>query len=466
MPAFAYRARDREGRLVQGQVDAADERAAVQALRGQGLVVTDLRAAVPAGGPRPGVGRPASRLTPGAASLPAGAAGAPLAFGPGGAPPGAAVRAAPAAPDRAVEIDLTRLARALAALGRRRRAPLRELAVFCRQFASILEAGVPILRGFAVVVNEVGDRALREALAAVAADLEAGRSLSEALAARGDVFPPLMHHLVAAGEQGGFLEETFRRLAEHFEKEDHLVQKIRSATLYPKIVAAAALLIVLVLVTVIVPSFAGVFENMGLELPLITKAILAVSAWLRRFWYLLPVPVAAVVLALRLYRRSAVGRRQLDLLALRLPVFGPLAAKRALAVFARTLGTLLQGGVPILQALDLVARTVGNVVLEEVVRAAAEDARAGQSIVGALRASPHVPRVLVEMLTVGEETGRMEEMLYRVAGFYEAEVERTAERLTSLVEPFIIVFLGGIVALILLSVFIPLFSIYQGLQQQ
>lgn len=442
MPNFAYRARDARGQVVQGRMEGADERAVVQALRARGLIVTGLE---PARGAAPRPVRPA------AGRAPAGRAPAP-----GSAPEAAA---------GALTLDLD-LGRLLGGARRPKPIPLRELVVFCRQFASILEAGVPILNGFRVVTAETANKPLKAALAAIAADLEAGRSLSEAVAARGPLFPPLFRHVLAAGEQGGFLEESFRRLAEQFEKEDHINQKIRSAMLYPKVIGVVAVLVVAAMLTFIVPNFVQVFEGMDAQLPALTRGLLAVSGFFRAKGYLLPPAVLALGLALRLYGARPSGRRRLDRLALRLPVFGPLAVKRALAVFSRTLGTLLRGGVPILQALALVEQTVGNTVLVEVVRAAADDVRQGRSMLDAMRASPFFPRIFIEMLNVGEETGRTEEMLHRVAAFYEADVERTAERMTSLVEPFMIVLLGGIVAVILLSVFLPMFGMWSNLQQQ
>lgn len=454
MPSFAYRARDARGQVVEGRMEGADERAVVRALRAQGLIVTGLE---PARGPAPRPTRPGPGRAPRPAAVPP--AGAAAAAGPGAAPPVAAA-AAPGA--LTLDLDLGRL------LGARRPKPipLRELVVFCRQFASILEAGVPILTGFRVVAAETANRPFKAALAAIAGDLEAGRSLSEAIAARGPLFPPLFQHVLAAGEQGGFLEESFRRLAEQFEKEDQINQKIRSAMLYPKVIGVVAVLVVAAMLTFIVPNFVQVFEGMNAELPALTRGLLAVSGFLRTRWYLVPPALVAVVLGVRLYAARPSGRRRLDRLALRVPVFGPLAVRRALAVFSRTLGTLLKGGVPILQALALVEQTVGNTVLQEVIRAAADDVRQGRGMLDALRASPHFPRVFIEMLNVGEETGRTEEMLHRVAAFYEADVERTAERMTSLIEPFMIVFLGGIVAVILLSVFLPMFGMWSNLQQQ
>lgn len=409
MATFAYRARDNQGQQMRGRVDAADERQAVRALRDRGLITTCLETVEDGG-------------------------------------------------------DLTQALRALLkAFSDRRHIPLRELAMFSRQLGNLLEAGVPIVNALRVVGDEVANRRLHTALVALRADLEQGHTLSEAVGARNGFFPPLLEHMVAAGEQGGFLAESFQRLADHFEKEEALNQKIRSATLYPKVVIAVSVLIVFLLLAFVIPRFGEILAGMNTELPPITKLLLETSALVQRYWYLAPLLALGITILVRTFAANPGGRRLLDQLALRLPVFGEMGLKRSLARFSRTLGTLLRGGAPILAALSLAEKTMGNVVLEAVVREAAAEVREGRSMPVAMRGSPHFPPTFVEMLKVGEETGQAEEMLLQTAGFYESDVARTAERLTTLIEPVVIVFLGGIVALVLISVFLPLLSVYENI---
>ncbi|MCL6450770.1 MAG: type II secretion system F family protein [Acetobacteraceae bacterium] len=403
MPRFRYRARDPVGRPVEGGLDAPNERSAVDALRAQGLLVTRLE----------------------------------------------------------LDRDLGRLVAARRPLVRRgRRIRVRDLALFCRQFSTMIGAGVSIMSSLRILSRQTGDRRLRTSLEAVAHDLEAGETLSAAFRRRAGEFPAVMVNMVAAGEVGGILEEVFDRLSAHFEREDGVNQKVRSAMIYPSVVICLAVAVVVFMVTVVLPNYVAIFKEMGAVLPLPTRMLLGLSRALRVYWYLFLAFPAVAYLALRRLAATPGGKGLIERWLLRVPILGDLLAKLALARFSRTLGALLQSGVPILTALEVVERAVGSAVLGGAVRRAHDAVRAGHSVALPLRASGVVPPMVVEMVAVGEESGAMEAMLFKVADFYEREIDRLVGRITALLEPFVVLFLGVGVGFILVSIVMPMFQIF------
>jgi len=356
--------------------------------------------------------------------------------------------------------DIGQLLRRPAGARLRGRIPLRELATFCRQFGTMLGSGVPINTSLRILARQARNRQLALLLEQIRAELEAGGTLATALGNQAAHLPQVMINLVAAGEVGGFLEDVFYRLAEYFEKEDAVNQKVRSALIYPATVLVVAFFVVLLMLVVVLPSFANMFAEMGAALPWPTRFLLGLSDFLRRFWYLLLAAFLLAAFAARKYLRSPKGRQTIDRLSLRLPIFGELLLKSALARFARTLATLLKSGVPLLVSLTVVERTIGNSSLAQVISQAQVSVRGGRSMIRPLEESPYFPPMVIEMMGVGEETGTMDGMLFKVADFYEKEVERITGRLTTLLEPVVIVVLGAVVGFILLSMYLPMFDVF------
>jgi type IV pilus assembly protein PilC len=269
--------------------------------------------------------------------------------------------------------------------------------------------------------------------------------------------------MASAGEAGGILEECFERLADHFEKEHAVSQKVKSAMTYPSIVSVVAVGVVAFMVVFVLPSFISIFAQMGAELPGPTLFVLAVSDFVRAYWYLLIAGSILLIIGLGFYARSPAGAYQLDALLLRLPVFGDVILKRSVSRFCRTLGTLLRSGVPLLVSLNVVERTVGNRPVAAAIVAAEDEIRAGRGIVEPLRASRLFPSMVLEMMAVGEETGAIDTMLLKVADFFDKDIDVTVGRLSSMVEPLIIVFVGGMVGFILISLIMPMFDMYSKL---
>lgn len=402
---FVYRARDTSGRLVRGLLEAESEANAVALLRERNYLVVDLKAAP---------------------------AGAKIVF------------------------DWRALLQ--------RPVGARSLAVFCRQLATLVEAGVPLLNALVVLAEQTEDRVLRRAVAGVAEHLQGGRSLAEALRFYPRAFPALMTNMVEAGEVGGVLDRVLERLALHFEKEHEMRDKIKSAVTYPAVVVSVAVLALLVLVTFVLPAFVNMLYTLEVPLPLPTRLVIGVSSGLRTYWYLLPLVVMALLAALRVAINSPRGRERWDRLVLRLPVFGRLVHKIIIARFCRTLGTLLRGGVPILRALDVVRNVAGNTIVVRAVEEAGVSVREGMGLAGPLARSGVFPPLVIEMVTVGEETGSLDTQLERVAAFYEREVEAVVARLASLIEPVLIVGLGGIVGFIVISVLLPYFQMLRSIK--
>lgn len=316
--------------------------------------------------------------------------------------------------------------------------PLKELALFSRQFATMVGAGLSILISLRVLAEQTEVRNLKSILFHVADNIERGDNLSGAFARHVPAVPELMVNMLEAGEAGGILVEVFERLSDHFEHEAELHNKVRSALIYPKIVLSVAALMIVFLLVFILPMFADFFSQFDVEMPKLTQVVLALGDWVRSNILLLVIAALALYCLYKLIPQTPAGRRTLDRIALRIPVLGELYLKRSFARFTRTLGTLLNSGVPILAALRVAEKTLDNVVLEASVARARENVRAGRTLAAPLRENPLFPRMLVELVAVGEETGALDAMLYKAADFFERETRMTVERLTSLLEPLII----------------------------
>jgi type IV pilus assembly protein PilC len=345
---------------------------------------------------------------------------------------------------------------------------LTELSVFCRQFSTMVDAGVSLVRCLSVLQEQATSNKLRRITADIQAEVEAGNSLSKAMQKYPRVFSNLFVGLIRAGEVGGVLEESLQRLSHFLEKDVELRRKVKAAMTYPIIVVVVAVLIVVGLVTFILPKFFKLFEELGVkEFPAMTLFLKNCSDFLTMGFPLrqvfIGIGIFLAVLGFKMFTRTKFGKRLYDRVKLKVPVFGKLNHKIALARFSRTLGTLLVSGVPILQAMETVAGTVDNDILAEAIMNARARIREGDRIGDPLRKSGLFPPMVVQMISIGEESGSLDSMLTKVAEFYEQEVDAALESLTAAIEPVLIVFLGVCVGFIVIAMFMPMVSIIQNL---
>lgn len=341
----------------------------------------------------------------------------------------------------------------------------RDMVVFSRQFATMISSGMTVLRALGVLEQQAEKDKLKDVLAQVRIDVEGGASLSEAMAQHPRVFSRLYVAMVHAGEVGGVLETALERSADQLEKDDQLRRAVKSALVYPAVVISFAFLVLIALVAFLVPVFVGVLEDFGGELPAITKITVGISKAVTGYWWLLLAVVAVTAFVVRRYVRTDAGRRTRDRLALRLPVrIGQIVQKVAIARWSRTLGTLAAAGVPLLQAVEITGRTSGNAMVEDAMADVSASIRRGGTIQSPLREADIFPPMVSHMVGVGEETGALDQMLGKIADFYEDEVAAAVKALTSILEPVLIVVVGACVGFIVISMYLPLFSVYDAIK--
>lgn len=341
---------------------------------------------------------------------------------------------------------------------------LKDLSIFCRQFSTMIDAGVSLVRALDVLGEQTQNPKLKRILRDIQTEVEGGQTLSKSMQKYPKVFNNLFIGLVRAGEVGGVLEESLQRLSHFLEKDMELRRKVKAAMTYPLIVVVVALAIVLGLCTFIVPKFVELFRDLGVkDLPAMTQFLVDFSDFLKTKWYIGLAMIAVFWMAIKYFGTTKVGRRVIDRVKLKFPVFGPLSHKICLARFSRTLSTLLVSGVPILQAMETVAGTVGNEIISEALMNARARIREGDRINEPLEKSKMFPPMVVHMISIGEESGALDQMLSKVAEFYEGEVESTLQSLTSAIEPVMIVFLGVCVGFIVIAMFLPLIQAIQNL---
>lgn len=341
------------------------------------------------------------------------------------------------------------------------RVATQQLVIFSRQLATMVASGIPIVGSLDVLSEQMEDRTFRRTLRAVLGHVQAGASLSEALAKYSRIFSEFFINMVKAGESSGRLDEILDRLAGYLEKADMLRNKVRASLFYPVLVCILAFSITTFLVVVVVPKFQGIFTSLGGTLPMPTQVLLAASALLRKYFLLMVAAGVATLMALRVFLTTPVGQLWFDRLKLRLPLIGPLLLKVAIARFTRTLATLSKAGVPILTSLEIVAKTAGNRLIEHAAMAARSSIREGANIADPLAKSRIFPPMVTRMISVGEKTGELERMLSKISEFYENEVDTAVAALTSLIEPIIIAVLGLIIGSIVIALFLPIFKISQ-----
>jgi type IV pilus assembly protein PilC len=344
------------------------------------------------------------------------------------------------------------------------RVKLKDLAVFSRQFATMINSGLSLLRSLTILGEQTSNRRLGEVIIQVRAEVEKGTSLSAALARHPKVFNRLYISMVRAGEIGGFLDQVLVKVAETFEKEVELRGKIRSAMTYPVVVSIMVVGIVSAMLIFIVPTFENLYSSLGGTLPLPTRMLMGASNILRRFFPVVALAVVALVFLFRRWKATDSGRYQWDKFKLKVKVFGPLFHKSALSRFSRTLSTLIRSGVPILQALEIVGETVNNMVISRAVRDVQDSVREGESLATPLAKHATFPAMVVQMMAVGEETGALDTMLSKVADFYDQEVEAAVASLTSMIEPILIAVMGAAVGGMVIALYMPLFNIINLVQ--
>lgn len=349
----------------------------------------------------------------------------------------------------------------------RPKAKTKDVTVFTRQFATMINAGLPLVKCLSILSEQTESPVLTEVIVDVQHEVEMGRSLSEALSKHPDVFKELYSSMVKAGEIGGVLDDVLLRIATTLENEDEIRRKIKSALTYPVAMFAISMLLLVVMLVFVVPVFEKMFKQMGATLPFLTKFIMTISHFLVSWkGAILIILLIAGAVFLRRWLKTPGGRRVLDGLKLKLPVFGVLFHKMSLSRFSRTLGTLVASGVPILQALEITSNSVGNVLVAEAVESVRAGVKEGDSIARPLGKSTLFPPMVTQMLAIGEETGALDTMLNKVSDFYDSEVTSNVEALTSLLEPLLIVFLGMVVGTIVIALYMPIFSLISEFSKQ
>jgi len=400
MPNFKYRAKDQQGKAVSATLEAKDKTALVELLRKRDLII--------------------------------------------------------------ISVEETK-GRALKVTGKAK-VKMDDLVIFSRQLATMVDSGIPLVQALDVLAEQIERPGFQAVVAGLRDNIETGSSLSEALSRHPGIFSALFVNMVRAGESSGMLDDILERLADYLEKSNALAHKVKSSFIYPGLVVSMAIIITSVLIFKVVPTFKGIFDTLGGELPVITQMLISFSNFARRSAPLLLGGLFLLAFSLRRVIRTKKGRMQLDKTVLRLPIVGVLLRKVAIARFSRTLSTLVKSGVPILNSLEIVARTSGNKVVEAAVDQVRTNIREGENIAEPLARSGVFPPMVTRMIGVGEQTGELEKMLAKISDFYEEQVDTAVSGLTSLIEPIIIVFLGVVVGGIVAAMFLPIFKITELIQ--
>ncbi|MGH9857903.1 MAG: type II secretion system F family protein, partial [Acidobacteriota bacterium] len=335
----------------------------------------------------------------------------------------------------------------------------KELAVFTRQFSVMIDAGLPLVQCIEILGVQSENKVFQKVLLQVRQDVESGATLADAMRKHPKVFDDLYCNMIAAGEAGGILDTILQRLAVYIEKIVKLRRAVRSAMIYPIAVLAIAALVVAIILWKVIPTFAALFAGLGAELPLPTRVVIWLSNFVGRYFLLLVFLLVALLYALKRYHATYRGRRVIDGILLKMPILGGVLRKIAVARFCRTLATLVSSGVPILEALEITAKTAGNAVVEDAIMATRKSIEEGKTISEPLKETEVFPPMVVHMIAVGEQTGALDAMLSKIADFYEEEVDAAVENMLTLLEPIMILFLGIVIGGIVISMYLPLFSL-------
>ena len=341
---------------------------------------------------------------------------------------------------------------------------MRDVVIFTRQFSTMVNAGLPLVQALDILARQSENPALAAAVRAVVADVEQGNTVADAMRKQPKAFNELYTNMVAAGEMGGILDVILNRLAVFMEKNDALIRKVKGAMIYPTVILCVAGLCVVVLLWRVIPVFSAMFASVGMELPLPTQVVIGLSTFLNQYWWMLLLGGAGTVVALRRYYATSSGQLVIDALLLKVPVLGDVLRKSAVSRFTRTLGTLVSSGVSILDGLEITARTAGNRVVEDAVMQSRASIAGGDTIAGPLDKSGVFPPMVISMINVGEQTGGLDEMLSKIADFYDDEVDAAVSGLLSLLEPIMIVFLGVVVGGMIVAMYLPIFDMVNSVR--
>ncbi|MGH7702175.1 MAG: type II secretion system F family protein [Gemmatimonadales bacterium] len=340
----------------------------------------------------------------------------------------------------------------------------RDIVIFTRQFATMINAGLPLVQSLDILAKQTENKALQDVTRAVVYDVESGHTLADAFAKHPKAFTDLYVNMVAAGEAGGILDTILLRLATFLEKSDALVRKVKGAMIYPGVIFTVAGVAVSVLLIFVIPTFQSMFASVNLELPLPTRVVIGASQLLINYWWAIIVALALAIFAIRQHYGTPKGRKQIDSLMLKAPVLGDLLRKSAVSRFTRTLGTLISSGVSILDGLEITAKTAGNRVIHDAVMESRQSIAGGETIAAPLERSKVFPPMVISMIAVGEQTGGLDEMLGKIADFYDEEVDVAVSALLSLMEPIMIVVLGVIVGGMVVAMYLPIFDMVNAVQ--
>lgn len=336
----------------------------------------------------------------------------------------------------------------------------KDLAIFCRQFYTMLEAGVSVISCLDILSNEISNKKLREVIIEVTEDVKKGDTLSGAMSSYPKIFPQILVKMVESGEIAGNIDEMMKRLSLHFEKEYKLNNKVKSAMVYPSILSVVAVLAVIFIMTFVMPTFIEMFEEEGIDLPLITKVLISISKFMSNNWILLIIILIASIIAFNIYRKTTVGYENLSRVKLKLPVIGKLNEKIIVSRYTRTLSTLLSAGVSLVYALPTVAGVLGNKVAEEAIMRSREKVVRGETLSSTIFEEKIFPTMLASMTKIGEESGALDDLLNKTADFYDDEVEQAIQTSTALIEPLLIVFMGITIGIIVVAIMLPMFDLY------
>jgi type IV pilus assembly protein PilC len=347
---------------------------------------------------------------------------------------------------------------------RRGRVKTRDMVVFTRQFSTMINAGLPLVQALDILAKQTENKTLAAVTREVVMDVESGQTVADALAKHPNAFSELYVNMVAAGEAGGILDTILMRLATFLEKSDALGRKVKGAMIYPGVILSVAVIAVGVLLTFVIPVFREMFASVGLALPLPTRVVIGLSDFLRSYWYAIAATAIGGAWLLRRYYRTPSGRLAIDRMLLGFPVLGDVLRKSAVSRFTRTLGTLISSGVAILDGLEITAKTAGNRVIQDAIMASRASIAGGETIAGPLQKSAVFPPMVISMIAVGEQTGGLDEMLTKIADFYDEEVDAAVSGLLALLEPVMIVFLGLVVGGMVVAMYLPIFDMINAVQ--
>jgi type IV pilus assembly protein PilC len=340
----------------------------------------------------------------------------------------------------------------------------RDIVIFTRQFATMINAGLPLVQSLTILAQQTENKALAEVTRAVVYDVESGNTLADAFSKHPKAFTALYVNMVAAGEAGGILDTILLRLATFLEKNDALVRKVKGAMVYPGVIITVACVAIAVLLIFVIPTFQTMFASANLELPLPTRIVIGMSNFLIHFWWAILLAIGGIVFGVRSYYSTPAGRLQIDAAMLKAPVLGDVLRKSAVSRFTRTLGTLVSSGVSILEGLEITAKTAGNQVVHNAVMQSRQSIAGGETIAAPLEKSKVFPPMVISMIAVGEQTGGLDEMLSKIADFYDEEVDVAVSALLSLMEPAMIVILGVIVGGMVIAMYLPIFDMMNAVQ--